>query len=239
MRPPRRPPPPPATAEPILPAWWEQRSLPAPWARRGFLRPAGTDGGLLRPLSGDQMSPVGPLPPAGILAGTGSRFAAGGAATGCAGHLPTRHPCSRILLAGGQNHHRLFLWTRQGTGTGTEPSQWWGGITWDLLAGIPASLTAASEPFPCASRPPNGCPSSSENNQSNKRKTWEQPNCFLFMLKTVVQQDFAGAKGSQRHLLPGCDAACAAGDEGLARDCEGSVQGRHSWDQRGLGPALC
>ena len=65
----RRPPPPPAAAEPVLPTWWEQHSLPAPRARRGFLRPAGTDGGLLRPLSGDQTSPAGPLPSAGTLAG--------------------------------------------------------------------------------------------------------------------------------------------------------------------------
>lgn len=67
---PRQPPPPPATVKPILLAWWEQHALPALQARRGFLRPSGMDGGLLRPLSGDQMSPAGPLPPAGTLAGS-------------------------------------------------------------------------------------------------------------------------------------------------------------------------
>lgn len=53
----------------LPPQHWEQPTLPAPWASRAFSRPAGMDGVLLRPLSGDQTSPAGHLPPAGALAG--------------------------------------------------------------------------------------------------------------------------------------------------------------------------
>lgn len=143
----------------------------------------------------------------------------------CAGRLPTHHPHSRILLVGGQNRKCLSLWMRQGTGTGTELSQWWEGITRDLFAGIPASLTATSEPLPCASRPPKGFLPSNENNRSNKCKTWEWPDCFLFMLKSLARQDFARAELSQRRLSPEGDAACAAGDRGSGVGLQGERTG--------------
>lgn len=65
----RRLPPPPTMAHPVLPVRWEQPVLPVPWASGGFPRPAGMDGVLLRPLSRDQTSPAGRVPPAGTLAG--------------------------------------------------------------------------------------------------------------------------------------------------------------------------
>lgn len=183
------------------------------------------DGGLLRPLNRDQTSPAGPLTLLVLWLGTRRCFTASGAAAGCASHLPTHHSHSRILLMGGQNHCRLSLRTRQGMGTGTELSWWWGGITWELLAGIPASLTAASEPLPCASRPPKGFPPSNENSQSNKLKTWERPDCFIFMLKNLAQQDFSGAECSQRCLRLGGNAACAVGDQGSGKGLQGECIG--------------
>lgn len=77
-------------AEPILPMRWEQRALPVPWARRGFLRLAGKDGGSLRPLSGNQTSPAGPLPPGGTLAGDWELLRCQW--SGCGLHRSPAHP---------------------------------------------------------------------------------------------------------------------------------------------------
>lgn len=192
-------------------------------SHHGRTRPAGAVGAALAPGIAGQEG----LPEASWdgwwLAETSERGpdVTGGAATGCAGRLPTRHPHSRILLACGQNCYRLSLRTRQGMGT--ELRWWWGGITWDLLAGIPASLTSTSEPLPHASRPPKGFLSSSENNQSNKRKTWEWPDCFLFM------QDSAGAECSQRCLRPRGNAAHAVGGQ------QGTMRGAYGGEVAGRG----
>lgn len=44
-----------------------------------------------------------------------------------------------------------------------------------------------------------------------KRKTWERPDCFLFIMKSLALQDFTGAKGSQHCRRLGGDAARATG----------------------------
>ncbi|XP_064289424.1 poly(rC)-binding protein 3 isoform X2 [Passer domesticus] len=96
------------------------------------------------------------------------------------------------------------------------------------ITGTPANISLAQ--YLINARPPKGVPPFSENNQSNKRKTWEWPDCFLFIMKSLALQDFTGAKVSQHCCHPGRDAAW-----GPARACQGSVQGRRSCRDE-LGP---
>ncbi|XP_033921353.1 poly(rC)-binding protein 3 isoform X11 [Melopsittacus undulatus] len=61
---------------------------------------------------------------------------------------------------------------------------------------------------------PKAFPPSSEYNQS---KTWERPDYFLFVLKSLVEQDFVEAKGSQCCVWLGWHGACALGGQGSCR----------------------
>ncbi|XP_074404074.1 poly(rC)-binding protein 3 isoform X9 [Zonotrichia albicollis] len=101
------------------------------------------------------------------------------------------------------------------------------------ITGTPANISLAQ--YLINARPPKGFPPFSDNNQSSKRKTWEWPDCFLFIMKSLALQDFTGAKGSQRCCCLGRDAARAM----VRRSCRdelgtcsmqaGScVQGAHS-----------
>ncbi|XP_057234629.1 poly(rC)-binding protein 3 isoform X6 [Malurus melanocephalus] len=73
------------------------------------------------------------------------------------------------------------------------------------ITGTPANISLAQ--YLINARPPKSCPALSENNRSNKRKTRERPDCFLFTMKSLALQDLAGAEGSWL----GADAARALG----------------------------
>ncbi|KAM6333009.1 poly(rC)-binding protein 3 isoform 4-T6 [Podargus strigoides] len=79
------------------------------------------------------------------------------------------------------------------------------------ITGTPANISLAQ--YLINARPPKGFPPANENNQSNKCKTREWPECFLFVLTSLAQQDFAGAEPPAR----GGDAACATGDQGSSK----------------------
>ena len=115
-------------------------------------------------------------------------------------------------------------------GRGRGRSRAGGGVA--SRAGIPASLTAASEPLPRASRPPQGFPPPGENNRSNKCKTWERPECFLFTAKNL------GAAGLRRGralpALPPAGGRCCRcrGGPGVR---QGTVRGAHRGGMAGEG----
>lgn len=143
--------------------------------------------------------------PAGTLAGTGSRHAADRVAKGCPALLPpllkdftcewAKLPQSLPMEEAGnkeRNGAELVAGRRH-----LEPACWDPSIAFRLFHVLPGLSKAFLHSVKTIS--------------PVKRKTWERPDCFLFIMESLALQDFTEAKGSQHCRRLGKDAARAVG----------------------------
>jgi len=159
------------------------------------------------------MSPAGPPPPSGALAGDWELLRRWRSGRGFAPvALPTRHPRSRIFARGWAKSLPSFPANGAGDGDGAEPVAGWHHALgsqhrllppqslFRVLPGLPkAFLHPVKIIGPINARHGNGLSAS------------------FSRQKTLAQQDCAGAERSRRCLRPGGDAAGAAGGRGSGK----------------------